>query len=412
MLLTLIAWRNLWRRTRRTLLTVGTVSLGLALMMISLGIGDGSHRQMIDSAVKMGSGHLLFQEPGYEEKREIDTYLNPDETEKIELWIRSRGKDLGIETFVRRVFASGLASSADGSTGIQIIGVQPEKERSVSLFDQKIVEGTFFKNSETAVIGQGVARKLEVTIGDRVVLMAQGAGSRDIQSVMVRVGGVLATGLEDVDHSLLIIDLQKAQKFLKMGPAIHQVAAFLEDERLTSKVVSRARDALPDIEILGWSDALPELRDAIVVDDGGNYVFQFFIFLLIAFTVMNTLLMSVLERAREFSLLDSLGLTPGKRFWMVMLEGVFISVLSAFAGFVLGYSLHLYFHYYGLPLDLFYSGQMSAAGVIIDPVLYSDLSVGRILGALGVVFGLNLILALMPAVRASKDGDVHLLTNH
>jgi len=198
---------------------------------------------------------------------------------------------------------------------------------------------------------------------------------------------------------------------MKLGEGIHQVAVFFSDLDRTTDGVESARKALPDLEVLGWSDALPELRDAIVVDDGGNYVFQFFIFLLIAFTVMNTLLMSVLERTREFSLLDALGLTPAERFWMVILEGICISTLSAGVGFILGYSAHLYFYHYGFPLDKFYSSEMSAAGVIIDPILYSYLSTGRIIGSLAVVFGLTLALALLPAIRAARSGDIHLLAS-
>ena len=244
-----------------------------------------------------------------------------------------------------------------------------------------------------------------------MVFMAQGARNPDIESVLVRVGGILGTGLEDLDQFLVLMNLSEAQEFLKLGEGVHQIAIFFSDQTGTEQGVAAARESITNLEVLGWSDALPELRDAIVVDDGGNYVFQFFIFLLIAFTVMNTLLMSVLERNREFSLLDALGLTPGKRFWMVILEGVYISLFSAFIGFIIGYAIHLYFYHYGLRLDTFYSGEISAAGVMIDPVLYSYLSLGRILGSLAIVFGLTIILALLPAIRAARGGDIHLLAS-
>lgn len=380
-------------------------------MMVSLGIGDGSHRQMVEAAVRMGSGHLLIQKPGYQEKGEIDLLLSREDIKRVEDWVLLQKGRFSIQNSLKRCFASGLASSADGATGVQIIGVEPELERVASLFEEKIIQGEFLSVPGYVSIGQGVARKLEVDIDDKIVLMAQGVGSPDIESIMVRVGGILATGLEDLDQILILISLEELQQFLKINGRVHQAAIFFSDQDLTEGATLNARKSLKDLEVLSWSDALPELRDAIVVDDGGNYVFQFFIFLLIAFTVMNTLLMSVLERNREFSLLDALGLTPVKRFWMVILEGICISILSALVGFVLGYSSHLYFYKYGLPLDIFYSGEMSAAGVVIDPILYSHLSMERILGSIGIVFGLTLVLAILPAIRAAKGSDIHALSS-
>jgi len=133
------------------------------------------------------------------------------------------------------------------------------------------------------------------------------------------------------------------------------------------------------------------------------------LFVLISFTVLNTLLMSVLERGREFSLLEALGLGPVKRFSMVMAEASLIAALAGFTGLCLGYSVHLYLHVHGLPLDLFYTGDISAAGVVFDPVFYSQLSAARIVNSLVLVTGLILLLALAPAWRASQPGDVRLL---
>ena len=133
------------------------------------------------------------------------------------------------------------------------------------------------------------------------------------------------------------------------------------------------------------------------------------LFLLIAFTVLNTLLMSVLERGREFALLHSLGLTPIRRFFMILFEATFMAALSAFLGFGIGYGVHLYLNIHGLPLDLLYSGELSAVGVTFDPVIYSDLSAARVLSSVGLVFILTLTLALVPAWRAAKSGDIHML---
>lgn len=406
-----IAWRNLWRRSRRTWLTVSTISLGLTLLLVSLGLGDGSHRQMIDSAVRMGSGHLIIQSFGYQETTEIERLLSQDQQRSVESWVEKRKSQFPVRFFLRRVFGSGVASSSDGSTGVQMIGIEVNQEVQASLFDEKLVEGRFLhpRESDRVIIGEGIARRLRLKPGEKLVLMAQGAQGAEIQSILMRVAGIIRTGQEGIDLTLVLIPLKAAQDFLGLRKGIHQVAVFLSEEPPSQALADLGKADLRALEVLHWSEALPELRDYIRIDDGGNYVFHVFIFLLIAFTILNTLLMSVLERTRELALLDALGLTPAKRFAMVLLEASFLALLSGFLGGTLGYSIHHYLHTHGLRIDLFYEGDISAAGVILDPVLYSDLSSNRILGSILLVVALTILLALVPALRASRSGGVHVL---
>ncbi len=406
-----IAWRNLWRKPRRTLLTVITISLGLALLLIFLGLGDGGHEQMIESAVHLGSGHVLVQQEGYQEQGGINRLLTLEEIRSVETWGQEMKGRFPIRHLLHRTFVSGLASSADGSTGVQLIGIQPLEEMQASDFDDKLIEGEFLKadDGDWVILGQGVAHKLALEVGEKLVLMAQGADSVEIQSRLVRVRGILRTGLEEQDQVLALMPLDASQKFLNLGTQVHQITFLMQDSRFSEELASLGQEKFPALEVLSWGEALPELKEFIVIDDGGSYVMNLILFLLISFTVLNTLLMSVLERGREFALLHCLGLTPGKRFTMVLVEAFFIASLSALAGFGLGYSVHLYLSRSGLPLDLFYSGELSAAGVAFDPVMYSHLSSARILQSMVVVFGLTLLLSVVPAWRAARSADVHSL---
>ncbi len=414
LLLIKLSWRNLWRNKRRTILTVTSVSLGLALLLVSLGIGDGGHKQLITAAVRMGSGHVLIQAKGYQERDEFKLTLSAEEQEKIESWIRKYKAEgnVPIEAAVRRAFVSGMISSADGAAGALVTAVNPEKERSISRFSEKLAEGTYFEDefSNPALIGKGIADKLKLGIGDKTVLMAQGLGGEDIESVLFRVCGIIDYGSDELNQAMVLVRLSDFQKSFKMGNSIHQFALFTGDPDYSNALSAAVAKQFPDLEILTWADAMPELKDAIELDDGFNYVFQGTIFILIAFTVMNTLLMSVLERKREFSLLDAIGLTPGGRFRMVFLEAFFISFLSVIIGFAIGYCGHLYLKIEGLPLDIFFEGDFDFGGVMMDPVMYSDLSGGRILGSIFMVAAITLSLAIIPAVRAARAGDVHMLS--
>ena len=366
---------------------------------------------MIEAAVRMGSGHVVVQHKEYHAKGGIGRFLGPTERQRAEEWVREAEKLFPIQHVLRRTYASGLASSSDGSAGVQMIGIEPKGEREASQFDDKLTEGKFLDSTSwnEVVLGKGVAHRLALEVGEKLVLMGQAVGTGEIQSQLVRVKGILRTGLEESDQTLVLLPLAFSQDFLNLGEGIHQMALLMNNSRPSTQVASMGKKHLPSMEVLSWSEAMPELVDFIRIDDGGNYIMNIVLFLLIAFMVLNTLLMSVLERGREFALLHSLGLTPVKRFFMVFLEATFIAALSALAGFGFGYGLHLYLNIRGLPLDLFYSGELSAVGVTFDPVIYSDLSLTRVLSSLGMVFFMTLVLALVPAWRAARSGDIQML---
>ena len=410
-LLLLMAWRNLWGHGRRTALTTATVAIGLAILLVFLGLGDGTHAQMIDNAVRLGSGHVVFQALGYQELGGLERTMVRSQTEPVVSWLAKKEEDYRIEGVVQRVFASALASSASGSSGVFLMGVQPGPEGRVSKFSRKVSDGEFLADGQSRqiVMGEGVARKLKVRIGDKVVLMAQAAHSPDIESSLMRVGGILKTGQENVDQTIILAPLDTSQEFFQLHDQLHQLAVLLPDESDSLRLAAEARAAFPDLEVLSWQGALPELHDFIQVDDGGNYVFHVFLFLLMAFLVLNTLLMSVLERRKEFTFLDAIGLNPQQRFGLVMLEAFFIASLSCLLGFVIGYSGNLYLEIYGLPLHLFNLEGSNIAGVAFEPVMYSKLSWGRVAQSLGVIFAMTFLLALLPARSAAAPGNIQLL---
>ncbi len=409
-----LAWRNLGRNRRRTVLTAATVALGLALLLVTFGLGDGSHLQMIDNAVRMGSGHVLIQHQGYHDHGGVQRALEAETLSQVRVWIEREGFDGSVQSRVERVFSTGLASSADGSTAVRVIGSQPGPESEASKFGEKLVAGEFL-SSETgdqAVVGAGVARKLGVGLGSKFVVLSQASGSAELQSRLLRVHGILRTGMDELDQRLVIIPLEAAQELLLLPGQVHQVAVFMEDVEGAHALARRGRTDLPaSAEVLDWADAMPELIEFIRMDNAGNYLFNGIFLLLIAFVVLNTLMMSALERRREYALLDALGLTPAGRFFMMFTEAVLLALFSTAAGLALGYGAHLYLESHGLPLEAFYDGEgdLSAAGAVMDPVLYSRLSNERLLVSASIIMFLTMILALVPAWRAGRRVSVQLL---
>jgi ABC-type lipoprotein release transport system permease subunit len=405
-----LAWRNLWRHPRRTLLTAGAVALGLALVLIFLGIQDGQHRQMIESAVRMGSGHVLVQVPGYHRSRRVDMQVPAETAARVRAWAQV-ASPAGVEAVLPRASVSGLLSSADGATGVSLLGIDPAAEAHVSRLASRVAEGRFLEADDRGlmVIGRGVARVLRARPGSRVVVMAQGAGEGEIRSALFRVAGILETGLEEIDEALALAPLTAVQDLLALRGGVHQVALILEDQDAAPAVARAASSPFPELEALTWADADPQLAAFIKIDDGGTYVFDAIFFVLIGFMLLNTLLMAVLERRREIALLGALGLTAGRRLAMVLLEALMLGTVGIAAGLALGLAGHAYFAVHGLPLAWFTSQSFEAAGVMLDPVWYSVLTPARVGGAVGLVFVLTLALSLIPARHAARPVDPNLL---
>jgi ABC-type lipoprotein release transport system permease subunit len=402
-----MAWRNAWRHTRRTLLTVSTVALGAALLMTHKGLSDGALQQMIDSTVGLGSGHVLIQAAGYQDSGRIEQHLSADQVRRAQAWLSVESGRVDVAHVVPRVFASGLASSADGAVGVRIIGTDPVRERDASRFREALIDGRYLDADDggAALLGSGVADRLKAGPGARVVLMAQAADG-ELESVLVRVAGVVDTGLEPLDDALVIVPLAMAQTFLGLDGGLHQIALVLGDESDSATLAAAGGAHLDGLEVLAWPDAHPELVGMIRLVGARDLLLYAMILALVAFMVLNTMMMAVLERSREFTLLDAVGFTPLRRFFMVMSEASVIGALALAVGFVIGYAAHYYLSTRGIAIAELFDDDVAVAGTMLDPVLYSRLSPARIAQILAVVFGMTLVLALVPARRAGRPGEI------
>jgi ABC-type lipoprotein release transport system permease subunit len=407
-LISLMAWRNLWRNTRRTLMTAGTISLGLALLLVSLGLGSGGDRQMIEGLVRMGGAHVAIEAPGYDVTRSLDRTIPVDRVPALVSALQGHGFR---SVAVPRLYVSGLASSADGSSGVNVIGIDPVAELPVSAIADRLTAGTYFDGatSNTAVVGFGVARKLGLTPRAKFVLMAQGPGSGDIQSLLVRVDGIVRTNVEEIDQAAVFVRLATAQALTGLEGRAHQVAVVLDDMDQTDRAAALLRTNIgPEFEVLTWAQLMPSQRDLVRLNVAGRVLVNVAFFVIIEFLVLNTLEMAVIERHREYALLDAVGLTPGRRFLLSLVEGIWIAAFSIAVGVVLGYAGHFYFQRYGLSLRHFASG-VSAPGTVTDQVLYSALRTNQAVLATALVFFFTVALAIIPARMAARQADPQLL---
>lgn len=416
LLLVKIAWRNLWRNPRRTLLTALALGLGLALLLISLGLGDGGHEQLIANGVKLGGGHVVVQAKGYQDTRSQDLLLPAWVVSATEELLHAGAMKHSLQGVSPRLLASGLLSSAANASGVGIFGVIPEEERSVSLIPQRMVEGSYLSDGRPSgvVIGAELARKLEVRVGSKVVLMTQAVqpprseaadGSEgEIQSALFRVAGIFRTGLQAVDAYVIHLPLPKAQELLGAPDQVTQAAIFLKREDDSPLVAMRLREQLigAPAEVLTWRETMAELAQFVWLDDAFNYVMNSIVLVMVGLGLLNTVLMAVLERRYEFGVYAALGLRPGQLMGIVICESLALGMISLALGLTLGLSVHHYFATSGLDLRWFTETNLPTAGTVLDPILYSRLSLRRVAWSVGIVFVMAAVISFYPALKAAR----------
>jgi len=416
LLLVKISWRNLWRNPRGTLLTALALGLGLALLLISLGLLDGGHEQTVADGVRFGPGHVVIQAKGYQDSHSDELLLPARVVSAIEGFLQTGNMKQLVRGVSPRLQATGLLSSAANASGVRIVGVVAEEERAVSLIPQRMIAGTYLSSDQhsAVVIGDELAHKLEVRIGSKVVLMTQalrppGTQSKDdtgeeMHSTLLRVGGIFRTGLQAVDGNIINVPLPAAQTLLGVADGqVTQVALLLDQEGHSPLVAKALRKQLAGdpVEVLTWRESMPMLAQILGLDHAFNYIMNGVILAMVGLGILNTILMRVLERRYEFGVCKALGLRPGQLAAMVVGESLALTAISLSLGLVLGLSVHYYFATRGLDLRLLFRGRLPPA-LVFDPILYSRLSVNRIVWSVSIVFIMATFISFYPALKAAR----------
>jgi len=415
LLLVKIGWRNLWRNPRGTLLTALALGMGLTLLLVSLGLLDGSHDQMIDNGVRFGTGHVVIQAAGYQDSGSQALLLPVQVASEAEAFLRADSMQHGARGVSPRLLASGLMSSAANSDGVGIMGVIPKEERAVSLIPQRIVQGSYLADDQQSgvVIGADLARKLAVKVGAKVVVMTQAvqspameaanAGGGEMQSALLRVSGIFRTGIPEIDAHIVQVPLSDAQALLGVPDRVTQVAILLGREGDSAIVAEglRKRFTGVPVEVLPWREAMPPLAQLFVLDEAFNYVMNGVVLTMVGLGILNTILMRVLERRYEFGLCTALGLRPAQLAVMIIGESLALTTLSLVFGLLLGLSVQRYFATSGLDLRWFFRSSLPTA-LVFDPIIYAHLSFSRIASSVGIVFLTATLISFYPAYKAAR----------
>ena len=401
-----LAWRNIWRHRRRTVITLSSIAIGFGLAVLSIGIGDGSHNSMIRNAIKLGEGHLAIQPRGYQESPANYKFIADGKGLAAQL------EPLQIAGRVQpRIALQVLASTANNSVGAALEGLGPQQDPRTFMLRPMLLEGTWLQPGDERglLIGDGMARKLKARVGSKIVVMAGRQGGES-QAQLGRVRGIFDSHLDEMDDFLILSDLHFARLFLQgegadpAREAVTRFAIFLDDEGQMAGIKERLRQMIGggQLVVLDWREMMPQLVQFIVIDDAGNYIFLLLILMLVVFGIVNTVLMSVLERTREFGLLRALGMSRYHLLWLVFCESLLLSLLAVAIGWLVGGGVHLWFSTHGIDFSAMMPEGTATMGTFMDPVVYTELSLARVLQLTTIIFGATLASGIYPAIKAAR----------
>ncbi len=364
-----MGWRNLWRNRRRTIIEIvsiaGSVMLGVAWNNLAI----GSYTKMIDDGVKMGSGHIGIYHPDYLEMRKteqvVDAAAIVPEIEKIE----------EVEGIYPRLNVPGLVRSARESRSSMLMGIDFDREKSINplLADKRIDDGGLPDPSKReALIGYRLARELDLDIGSKFVIMAQGRDG-DIVSGLYRVSGLLHTNVQDIDTGAVLVDRKKLGDLIGRPGSAHEIAIMLPSHRMIEEVLPKVQAVVADLsgtEAFPWNEAMKSLADSVELDHAALKIMVFILYVIVGIGTINTLLMSVMERTREFGVVRAIGVNRSGIRKMVLSEATVLAVVGVLIGVGLGMLIGVYTHNYGIDLSGAIDEQ-GMGGVLFEPIMYS-----------------------------------------
>lgn len=391
-----IAYRNIFRQRRRSLLTGLSMAGGYILFVFSYSLLEGSWGNIVDIFTLDSTGHIQMHRDDYVDKPKI--YKSIQDTQKSEAAIQSID---AIKSYTSRVFSPALAYAGDKTSLARIIGVDPILEPKVTRLRQKVSDGNYFDTSPNAegyfkaMIGAGLANNLKIEVGDEIVLISQGADgsiANDIYLVSAIIGNKTS-----FDRIAVYLPLAAAQEFLSMGSDVHEYAMLVDDAHKNEEIAEELQKVVPELTVSPWQVVEATFYRTMQADKQGNHFTMGLIVFIVFIGVLNTILMSVLERTREFGVLRSIGCRPVDLVKMVLLETLMLTGLSVIVGALLITPINLW---------------VSTTGFLIpEPVDMGGVSFQRMKGEFAAYIFLHpmffmlvtaILISIPPGIRAAR----------
>ncbi|MBW1809238.1 MAG: ABC transporter permease [Deltaproteobacteria bacterium] len=408
-----IAWRNIWRNSRRTTITVAAVALNTAILIVSYGLMYGMLEDTVHNITHMVVGDAQIHAPEY--RADHSFYRTIPDPEKI---IAAAKKD-GIDASPRS-YGYGLVSVGHKSAGALFWGVDPVLERQALELAGQLKAGEYLSEKRELpqegqlrkreiVLGRKLAKSLHAEVGAEIVAVVQAAdGSLGNELFVVK--GILKTVGDEIDRSAAITHKLDFEDLFVSGGRIHEIALNAHGKFTPDQIVERLKTVAEDSEVLAWGGIIPALSDMVQMFDASMWIFGFIFFLAAGLGVMNTMLMATFERMREFGMLKAMGATPWRIIRDVTSEAFMLALFSTAIGLVIGVAANYYFHIWGIDLSGV-GGDVLISGVAFNPVWKATMNTGSFVNIVLVMWTVCLAATLYPAVKAARLDPVRAMTH-
>ncbi len=392
-----LAWRNIWRHKRRTLIVVISIGLSLALMMMYDGLVIGFQDAIYANAVKVLGGNVQVHAEGYRERTSKNPLLPLSDDLKA---VEAADQLPNVVSASRRIITSGMAANRKGSFSVSITGIEPELEQKVSLVAANIKTGRNLTSSDVdvALIGKGLADAMEVKVGDRITLAGTGFHNQTTKRT-ISVIGIYDLGLTEIEKKYVYISINEARYLFGLTNQSTEVVISLKKLGQEPGVIRQLQSILPQTEIDSWENNYPELGLALGRKNSIMNIFGVIILLIAGIGILNLLLMAVFERTREIGVMGALGVKPHQIGLLFVLEGAMMGLIGLVAGTLLGLAVNGFLGQVGLDYSAY--ANMTEYMALITGRVYSTLGVENLLQRGATVLIIAILSSLYPAREAS-----------
>ena len=396
LILTKLAWKNIFRNKRRTIIASTAMGIGLAALIFVDAFWMGMEENMIATATASFLGDAQIHRQGFRDEREVSLTI-----QALDGLTASLAEDPIVGHFTQRTLASGMITSPASVSAIDLVGVHPPTEKFLSKIDDAITQGAYFEgnNSRDMVIGTKLAEVLEVGLGHRVVVTVAQAESGELAQEMFRISGIYHFADEEMNRRMVFVRINKAQQMLAIGDSVHEIAlkftslAYAQDSELPFwSAYSRHGN-----EALSWTEILPQLEAILKMSQTSKYIMGIVLFGVVVFGIVNTLFMSLYERMFEFGVLRAVGTRPLRMAQVILFEAGALAIVSIGLGAALGCLVTALFVHVGID----YTG-IEMMGVTMQEHIYPIMAVRQFILYPIWVFVFTVIAGLYPARYVAK----------
>ncbi|PIE81005.1 MAG: hypothetical protein CSA11_05980 [Chloroflexi bacterium] len=399
-----MAWHNMWRNWRRTLIASIAIILGMILLIFMDALIKGSDQAIYGNAVRMYGGNVQVHAPGYREKSDRLPLLPLADSETVVETIEAMDSPEKILATSKRINTGGMVSTGAGNYPVTITAIEPEKEAPVSLFAENISNGRFLtsQDGDNIVIGQGLADLLEADVGDRIMVVGQRLNESMRQRPMTIVG-IYNLGMDSAERNTVFINLPIAQTLYNLRDQETEVVISLEKIGKESEVIAELQTQLPDYEIDSWDTLSPEIQQTLQSKAAATSILGMLVVLIASIGILNLMLMAVYERTREMGVLAAMGMKGHQISILFLLEGTFIGLFAAVVGAIAGGLLVAIVGQSGIPIgDLTQSAGNVELYALIGERMYPVMAIGNTISYVILVTIIAAAASFYPAWQASR----------